>query len=233
MSRAVFTVNFNRALCDNSRASLQASARRWGADFVEVSEGSGKLWQFPIAPNALKCAVFDRTSYNEVFILDADVIVSSRCPNPFETFTNPCDLVAVQNGSKRFGDYALVKRAEEYEIRKLVAADGRFANYTHHVDTYFNSGMMLARRAYHEEMFRLALEVCHIDHGLGWVDQTPLNLARWKCHVPMTFASERWNYIHGSTLGEGWMNMLNKDVYIYHFAGETGREHVMPKIIWQ
>jgi hypothetical protein len=228
--RCVLTINFNNALCENSRESMREAAGRWGAYFWEVNESSGL--RLPIAPNCHKCAVFERSSYEEVFILDADVVVSSKCPNPFDSFTNP-ELVAVANGGQRFGDLHQVKSAESYEVRKLRHQEPRLQDAPYDPKRYFNTGMMLARREHHAKMFKLALDVCHTDHGLGWCDQTPLNLAATKLGVNVHLADERWNYIHGRTLGPGWMDMTSKDVYIYHFAGEPGREHVIPQIKWK
>lgn len=233
--RCVLTINFNNALCDNSRESMQDAAERWDADFWEINEQHGP--NLPIAPNAHKCVVFNyfpdwADPYEEAFILDADTIVSSRCPNPFEGFTNP-ELVAVRNGNHRFGDLAQVKSAEAYEVRKLKAQEPRLADVVYDPGTYFNTGMMLARRELHAELFKMALDICHTDHGLGWCDQTPINLCALKLGIPVNLVNEQWNFIHGRTIGPGWMDMTTKDVWIYHFAGEPGREHVIPHIKWK
>lgn len=230
MNRAILTVNFNNALAANSRASMQASARRWGVDFWEINEASGL--RLPFSPGAYKTAVFERSTYDDVLILDADTVVSAAMPNPFETF-EPHDLVAVPNGSARFGDLWQVKAAEANEVLILSTRDPRFAGLPYHPSTYFNTGMMLVHRAYHEEMFKLAFEVCHVDHGLGWIDQTPLNLCALKCDVSVFLAHERWNFIHPHTTGPGWENLRTRDIYVAHFAGEPGREHVIPNVRWE
>lgn len=232
MSLALLTINHNDALCENSRASMLHAAHRWDADFFEVTPTRPHDWNFPIAPNALKCAVFERTEYDEVLILDADVLVAASCPNPFTEFTGP-ELIAVANGGPRFGDLAQVKSAEAYEVKRLQERDPRFAGVAYDPKKYFNTGMMLARRAVHAEMFKLALEVCHTDHGLGWCDQTPINLAALLLQVPVRLADERWNYIHGATLGPEWQNRWRQQVHILHFAGEPGRELLIPQISWK
>jgi lipopolysaccharide biosynthesis glycosyltransferase len=229
MKRAILTINFNNALHANSRASMQASAQRWGAAFWEINETTD--WRLPVAPHAYKCAAFARSEFDEILILDADTLVSSRCPNVFENFPGS-SLHAVPNGSARFGDLAQVKSAEKYEVDRLMSRDPRFAGLPYHPGTYFNTGVLLVRREFHAAMFALALEVCQVDHGLGWVDQTPLNLAALKCRVPVTLLHERWNYIHPAALGPGWEDLTKQDVYIAHFAGEPGREHVIPNVKW-
>ena len=126
-----------------------------------------------------------------------------------------------------------IKGAEAYEVGKLRAGEPRVAGVRYDPNTYFNTGMMLARRAAHAEMFALALDICHTDHGLGWIDQTPLNLSARACGVDVRLAGEEWNYIHPATLGRDWRDMSRHNVWIYHFAGEPGREHVIPTVKWQ
>lgn len=231
MARALLTINFNGALCDNSRRSMQAACQRWGADFWEWNESS-KSGYVPVAPNALKCWAFRRSAYDEVFILDADTLVSSSAPDPFELFSGP-ELIAVRNGSERFGDLSQVRSCECYEWEKLLAQEGRLAGAKYIEGSYWNTGMILARRKNHEAMFRLASEVALIDHGLGWVDQTPLNMAAIIAGVNVNLVSESWNYIHPYMLGAEWMDMTKfPDVYVYHGAGEPSRIVWLPNVKW-
>lgn len=230
MSRVFVTVNFNNALDDNSRRSMRDAAARWDADFWEMNEDLP--FRMPTRANAYKCTVFEKSEYDEAFILDADTLVSIKCPNPFEEFTGP-ELIAVQNGSKRFGDLGQVKSAERWEVERLMSRDKRFSGVNYDPAFYFNTGMMVVRRNDHAGMFKLALDVCHTDHQLGWCDQTPINMACLKLGVQVRLVPEKWNYIHGKCMGDGWMDMPSKDVYVYHFAGEPGREHVIPKVKWK
>jgi hypothetical protein len=209
---------------------MQAAADRWGATFLEINEGCNP--GIPVSPAALKCFCFQLSGADEFFILDADVVVSAQCPNPFETFIGP-ELVAVQNGSARFGDLPQIRGCECFEWEKLKREEPRLAQCVYTPGIYFNTGMILARRAHHKEMFDLIADIVKTDHGLGWNDQTPINMCALACGVKVRLASERFNYIHPCMLGGGWMNMNSTGTWIYHGAGEPDRINWLPKVIWK
>ena len=227
-TRALLAINFNHVLCDNSRRSMQAACERWGAAFIEWNEATAP--KYPIHPAALKCAVFEKTDADEALTLDADTVISSACPSPFERFDGP-EFVAVINGNpERFGDIDAIRQCEVFEWQRLQEREPALASAQYVAGRYWNSGMMLARRAYHAEMFRLALDVVHRDNGCGWVDQTVLNMAAIVTGVQVRFANESWNMIHPEGL-PGFPRMDHG--YIWHFAGSPGRENILPRIQWQ
>lgn len=230
MSRALLVVNFNRALCDNSRDSMTAAAARWNAEYVEISEANNP--GIKVSPASLKCFCFKLCGADEFLILDADTTISARCPDPFEIFRGP-ELVAVRNGSERFGDLAQIRACERYEWEKLQAEEPRLAAARYVPGAYFNTGMMVVRRAFHEEMFRLISDIVQTDHGLGWNDQSPINMCASVCGVKVLLASERWNYIHPCMLGDGWLDMKKTGAYLYHGAGEPERIYWLPRVAWQ
>lgn len=230
---AILTINMNGALCENSRASMQAAAQRWGADYVEVDESF--FFEKPgpaVSPAALKCFCFELTDHDAYFVLDADTLVSAECPNPFVVFPGP-ELVVVPNGSARFPDLLQIMGCEVYEWNKLLAEEPRLAGAQYRPGMYFNTGMMLLKRSAHEEMFRLVSDIVKVDHGLGWNDQTPINMAAMAKGVSVWRVDERWNYIHPSTLGGGWRKMSSTGKYVYHGAGEPGRNEWLNRVDWQ
>ena len=138
--------------------------------------------------------------------------------------------MAVANGNpSRFGDYSQIKDCERYEWGKLASEDARFDGIPWIEGEYFNSGVVLAKRCFHERMFGLALDVVQTDHGLGWNQQTPFCMAAKKLGVPVRLVDERWNFIHPLCLGPEWY----KHAYIAHMAGEPGRETVLPSLRWR
>jgi hypothetical protein len=230
LKRALLTINFNHALCSNSRASMEAAAERWSAKFLEIDESCNP--GIRVSPAALKCFCFELSSANEFFILDADTVVSAECPNPFETFSGP-ELIAVANGSERFGDLCQIRSCEEYEWNKLKAEEPRLSNAFRIPGQYFNTGMMLVKRAHHKACFDLIADIVKTDHGLGWNDQTPINMAVRALGIKVRLVDEKFNYIHPMMLGGGWLKMKSTGACIYHGAGEPGRELWLPRIIWQ
>ena len=227
MRRGLLTVNFNNFLCANSRDSMHAACDRWGIEFCEWNEQTAP--RYAVSPACLPAAAFADTPFDEVLILDADTLMSINCPNPFEEFPGP-ELITVQNGNpERFGDYWAIKNCERYEWNKLASEDDRFAGLPWVDGEYFNSGVVLAKRRHHESMFALALSVVQVDHGLGWNQQTPFNMAARKLGVPVRLVDERWNLIHGLFLGNEWY----RQAHIIHFAGETNRERILPTLPWR
>lgn len=232
-SRVILTVNFNQALCDNSRDSMKAAAARWGAEFVEFNEEYFSDGRPAVSPASLKCFCMTfLPEMEEFFILDADIVVSSLCPNPFDEFDDR-RFIAVANGSGRFADLWQIRSCEQYEWGKLAAEEPRVAGTVYQAGAYWNSGMMLAKCRYHKEMFDLVSDIVQTDHGLGWNDQTPLNMSALACGIEIGYAPESWNYIHPYMLGDGWGDMANfPAIYIYHGAGEPDRINWLPVIKW-
>jgi len=234
MRRALLVVDFNNALCANSRASMQAAAARWGAEYLEINEAFFTDRQKPkVSPAALKCFCFELSDADEFFILDADIVVSGLCPNPFEWWADRPELVAVRNGSARFGDLGAIRNCERYEWNKLLNEEPRLAGAPYIEGQYFNTGMMLVRRRYHKGVFELISDIVQTDHGLGWNDQTPIVASIAKLNIAVRLADERWNWIHPGQIMGDWMDMRKTGAYIYHGAGEPGRNDWLPKIIWQ
>lgn len=230
MSKALLVVNYGNCLCENSRQSMQAAADRWGATYWELNETTQE--KLPISPACMKCAAFELSNYDEVITLDADMVVSSKAPSPFfGPMFFPETLVVVHNGSEeRFFDIQQIRSCERFEWEKLLGQEPRLAGVEYVPGTYFNTGMMVANRRWHSGMFKLALDVCHVDHGCGWNDQTPLNMAAKKLGVPLCFVDEKWNYIHPEGL-PGFPIM--QEGFLWHWAGSPGREHVMPMVVWK
>lgn len=230
MKRTLLTINFNRALCDNSRDSMKAAASRWGADYLEISEGMNPGYK--VSPAALKCFCMELSDADEFFILDADTVISALCPSPFETFSGP-ELIAVQNGSQRFHDLPQIRACEAYEWAKLQQEEPRLKVVPYYVGYYFNSGMMLVKRAHHKEMFNLIADIVQTDHGLGWNDQTPINMCAALMGIVVNLVPEIWNFIHPSVLGTHWLDMSKTGAYVYHGAGEPARIKWLPEVIWE
>ncbi len=225
MIRALVTVNYGSILTPNSRASMQAAASRWGIDFFEMNETTIPKID-GLHPAAMKTAAFKVLSYDEIFYLDADCIVSCKCPNPFDIFWDKVALRVVHDSSPldcRIQDWAL-------HARKMPD----LLNIPLSINNYWNSGMILARRCYHEQMFELANRICQTDFGSPWVDQTVLNMAAILEDVEIEFVSERWNYLHVQRF-QDFMNFgKHADApYIFHGAGDPSRVEWLHTVNWQ
>ena len=210
------------------------------------------LARTPGVAAACPMAELGEERHHELFVVDADTVVSARCPSPFVgTSWGPLDrthhprharLVAVGNGNpQRCGDYQGIRGAELAEWGKLPAVQaGAVHTEPPAAGEYFNSGVMLAR-AGARDVFEAARGVCLLDLGLGWHDQTPLNffaLVEARKHAArrafqLALVDETWNFIHPRTLGAGWEDMGRTGKYIYHFAGEPERAGVIERVRWE
>jgi len=222
MKTALFVANYKDILCQNVRESFQHAAARWGAEYVEATRENHPV---RLHPATTKLQVFDLT--------DADAIIRSDCPNPFETL--PAGHFSAVGLSPRVdpgGD--ILSCGNDYEWGLMLALPG--VEYLPADGwNYFNSGVMLAYRKQHQAAMDLAYSICRIPNTLGWIDQTPINYACKLLNVDVHWADERWNFIHGCTLGADWMNMhaYQPGAWIYHFAGEPGREGILPVVRWR
>ena len=242
-NRAMMVVNFNNVLLPNARASMVSACERWGVYFKEVTPEN---WRSVNSPPSIKSEAFMILPANveDVMILDADTVVSEWCPNPFTTFDQPDELVAVVNNRVEFGDTAGILAAErqewgkcqQYFRTKMASGGSKMESLQHGDQPYFNTGMVIARRAHHEGLFTMAYELCLANLGLGWGEQTPLNYYAAAMGTRMHYAPPAWNLIHADHLLHGdWLNMAGHPAapFIYHFAGTSQREKKIAAVRWK
>jgi hypothetical protein len=219
----LLTVNIGGVLCEHARQSLVAAAERWGAAYVEVTEATRR---HPVRqPATLKLAAFAYTTSEAVFIVDADAVISARCPNPFQTL--PADLLSVVDLTPRVDPVGAILRHAEGEWKKVSAQPlGGWP--------YFNSGVMLAWREAHEAVFRQAYDLAQRQHPpLVWAEQTPLNYACQNSKVTLCLIDERWNYMRPQTLGPSWKDLAQHGIWIMHLAGDGQKYQLIPTLDWQ
>jgi hypothetical protein len=224
MNRALVTINYGNFLAQNSRESMQAATRRWEIDYWEFNEQTVPKWT-DRAPNAMKTTVFRIGSYDEMLILDADVIVSGRCPNPFEVFQDPAEFVAVQDRSP----FA----CQDSSWQKHVTKRPDLACPQNH-ETYFNTGMLLARRDAHAEAMNFACDICREDFSCSWSDQTPINIAVILKGVKVRLVDERWNFLSVQRFPDFMdIGQHPEGPYILHGAGDPSRIRWLHTVRWQ
>jgi hypothetical protein len=224
-TKAFFTVNSNNHLFQNNRESFQDAARRWGADYIEITEC---IFRPPYAPPFIKLKAFDLCQADRIFCIDADCIIRGDTPSPFETFSDK-NFVAVINKQPHLGIYVkLGGDIEKEEFRKIYNAGYPAINFNY--DLFINSGMWCGDRQLHARILARALEIGLKMNGPQWWDQSPLNyaLAEGLCSVQL--ADLTWNFCFPNTLGDDWLNMKK---YVYHFAGMPSRYEDMPGVNWR
>ena len=213
---ALVTVNIGGVLRENSRLSFQAAARRWGCDYIEITEGDAP------APHMMKLRVFELCDADRVFFVDADAVISAGCPSPFEAFPGP-GFVAADNQQKHMDgaclracidtlrtDFALI--AQQYGKTGPLPVPGHF----------INSGVWLASRNPHAELLKRAYEIATDNFGrTAWRDQSALNYALIEGRHYVVEMPATWNYQFPPDSGAGPMQE-----FIYHWAGGDNRDRI-------
>jgi hypothetical protein len=221
MKNAIYVVNHREQMRPNARASMVAAAARWGCRFAEITESANTLHPACWKADALEWAAGE--GVERVFILDADLVVSAACPDPFAMF-GPEGLQVV---SDRQTVCPARDKAEtdEWEI----VAGQRFKP-----PFYFNSGVILADVAEHRSLFSHVAQTCREFPHLCWHDQTPFNVVAHH-HHPESVAqmSDTWNFHNPARRLAGWADMRATGKFIYHFPGNPDRNLEIDQVRWE
>lgn len=209
----IFVVNQGGCLQPNALASMKAAADRWGVVLHIMEENSSALH-----PACWKLLAFEETSFDRLLILDADTLINSTCPNPFDEFTE--DKLTVVSDRQTHQPARDKAELDEWEI-----VSGKRVN----PGRYFNSGMMVASREHHEPYLRAAYALCLIHPHLTWHDQTPVNVVMNDHSDVLSFADETWNFHNPAGRIPDWQNMKKN---IYHFPGNPNRNHQIAETKW-
>lgn len=205
MTACLFTVNVGDVLTDGSRASFIGASQRWQCDYAEIVQPFGN--HHPCCAKASGASKF--RSYDYLMYVDADTLINTTCPNPFEM--KPVRLSVVKDGQ----DQSKSPWWEEAVYRSPLAVcekqTGR--KWSRSKDEFFNTGVMLWPSTYSiREMFEWVLRKLP-ENSTPHEEQAMINLSAWACGNP-EFLSIDWNYIVPPS-------GPNKDAYINHFAGDA------------
>lgn len=231
MKNFLVTVNYAQVLHENSRESFQDAARRWGAEYFEINE---EVFIGPISAPAMKLKAFDLCDADRILMIDADTVISAQAPNPFELFSEDA-FVACVNKQPHMGVYCgqglILEKKEMASISSVEMRPGvpMFPDVQFDHRKYFNSGMWVGSRKFHADILWHALEIWSMTPDLGWHDQSPLNYAIAESKSRLELVDITWNYCFANQLHD-WLNMKK---YVYHFAGMSGRDSLVPMINWR
>ena len=113
MKRVLITIDINNFQRENSRESMIHASNRWGVEFIPFSN---KYYgdNFGVTFNK---AIIDLLAYgyDEMMFLDADCIIRSDAPNPFDLIQED-KIIAVQNGNERIGNYPNTLNQHMYNL---------------------------------------------------------------------------------------------------------------------
>jgi hypothetical protein len=218
----VVVLNICDVLCSNARESQQSAAQRWGCGYAELTERFSDL-----DPSWDKYGNIVRFAYSHdvdrMLYLDADTLVRSDAPNPFELFTDLNALYAVLDFRPEYDAVITEEWHRVITSWPLGIVHGWF-NWPGIVtgrneEWFFNAGFFLFQPA----AFKMELE-------------------QFLAHIPSVqtvslVEQGMWNYLvkRRTVLIDRTWNRLLPDVsgpmkdYVYHFTG-FGKERVRPQL---
>ena len=223
--RVIATLNIGgKSLRPQSRASYQAAAERWGAEFMEIRkpirQGVHHFWQKMLVPGLLP----DGT---RVLQLDADMLIRGDAPSPF-------DLVAPDH-------IGLVAAQPPYRStppgRTVMGNRGRgVALWASRMKTplrvppgrYLNAGFFLYTTEVARPIFRDAYEIAQRSGFCtkGLPEQAVVSLLLHRDQHPTTWLPYHWNtlQLNASRVGRPWRHSA-LSTFIHHFFGEKKHIH--------
>lgn len=222
----IYVVNVNGCLCANSQRSLQSAARRWQVDYVELIENG----QPDLHPAFSKCGgLLGLNSFHRVACFDADMLIRSDAPSPFDCLDDANrlyvvrDLARVRPYTPKALAYDLVGsvRGSFYaDTAKLVGQDVEYGQY---LRGFFNSGFFVASPERHRALFECI--VSHFPPGSHpMAKNVHFEQALFNYVVQATdpdvlsYAPETWNFIDPD------IRQQRMDAFVYHFTGANFRE---------
>ncbi len=153
--------------------------------------------------------------------LDADTVVRSDCPSPF-------DLVPATHfgGARTVYDGDPNRTVIDEHLGPICKAQGIALNYEHE---YLNSGVMVFSGD-HANVFEKARELSTAAADRHWtvIDQGVLSVAV-KMRAPLTLLDETFNRC-GVLLNQAFDPLMNH--YIYHFCGIADRDAKIDQTQW-
>lgn len=231
MRRVLLTIDINNFQRQNSKESMYAASKRWGVDFVaytnkDLGEGYGTTFNKAHLD-------FMAYGYDEMMYIDADCIIRSDAPNPFDLIKEE-KIVAVQNGNERIGNY-LNTLNQHFGNLLRINQQRQMLDIIERPEIYFNTGFMLAkvstmRRICH--LVRNILPDMYFDKFNAIYEQALFNYAS-RCISPnldnpfVHFVDETWNYMYPSEIER-------QTKWVYHISNDVpNRNHILDNLIWR
>lgn len=226
MRLALATINFHDVLCRNARQSFEAAARRWGAEFIELTEENTPS---DIPCQICKTIIFDVAPWaDRVFYVDgSDAIIRGDAPSPFDVCP-PDKLGAVEDGEPALPSWSRTLCRQKASWQSI---NRRLGQVTPFPDFYFSAGVLILTRDAHERMLKRVLEISRQvgRSSAWWIDQPFFNYAVTELAVPVLKMDATWNLRQPIDARVPlWM-----DGYVYHYAAVGQRYSIIPILNWR
>jgi len=222
------TINTGNFMCENVRESFQAAAKRWGAEYVEITE--------PFASGThpfemkLELPLYPWQPGYRVFFAEGDVLIRDDCPSPFDEV--PVGMFAAAHNDQGELDGVATNRQR---IAWNAISDCLSQEMGHppvpYRGMYWNTGVFMFEAA-HAGPFAAASELYKILKPYGADDQTILSMMIQTHLTQVHVLDRRWNCV-GPIV---WQAAPRMPTWITHYAKylrfRDGRDEVLKSIQW-
>jgi len=187
-----------------SHPIIRSKCKEWDADFIILDRD--------ISPLSTHYRILEFSGlldkYEMVLSLDTDMIITPRCPNPFDWF-----------GLNAYGQVVTVFEdqgsRQEDRVQRMSSAVKFYGSEKEWVNGYPNSGFMLFPKECQEyftgQNYPLWEKSGYDDVYLGFL----IN----ELSIPVRGAHHKWN--HMTMFSEPWSKSRNRfESYIIHYAGQ-------------
>ena len=214
MKQCLAVLNVGNVLCPNAADSLAHAAARWGAEF-RVLEQSHPGYHPAYSKHLGYLDVYDRVLFS-----DADILIRSDAPSPFERFAEPRAYYAAQD----FQQHYSAPERERIQAKSYDAWHGVLPLTFPLSSSYMvNTGFCLysphyLRRSF--ERFRALLpDISKGGRGHPHAEQYLWNCVLREQTVMVLFTGEEWNRLRPDL-------QVPMNRYVYHFTGYNfGQDH--------
>lgn len=217
--RVLVTINLGNVLHPESRASMQDAARRWGADYREITTplhaGGGRPhWNKTFLHQWARTHGYKRVAY-----YDADILIRSDCPSLLDLVpaghlglvsNDQIDGVLWKAGSANRYHYSLAEWARRLGMR------------TPPLHEHANSGMIVFEPDAHGNVFdqwQASGQSCGWGAPTKLIDQAAFSVL---CHNLLTDETRTWLPMQFNTLvyrHELIRSAGPMQTYVYHYTG--------------
>ena len=199
----VFTLNFNNFMCENAMNSQKAAAIRWGCEYMIYTE---RYFPEHFSPSCNKLPYLADKRYKQILYIDADILVRSDSPNPFNLVPlNALGVVSdIQSHQPKSMRDCVQRTVHEEWFEKL----GKY-------ERPFNGGFIISAPALHSVLLSSLVETLEgrnvTEQSSGHFEQALLNL--FFDSESKVYLGERWNTIFPNVEDPTMRS------FCYHFTG--------------
>jgi hypothetical protein len=202
MSNALVCLNLRDFMPSHVRESFSLAARKWGAEYVEITEPLGDMhhfWQKALIPLSRYAVGFDR-----ILQLDCDMLIRSDCPSLFALVPN-----------SRFGAVSQVQHQQEWAALMGLVPYPRQRLQA-------NLGLIVYSPTVHRPLLEEWQET-GLRCNYYWVkgmppEQFALSCLLYSMRIPMRWLPWKFNAIRAQRQPSGIIRTP-----IAHFCGSRGR----------